>query len=124
MWGPKKTQVRPSGDDVGVHVRNVIDSVIASPDSQTFKLVMVQKKSWDDVDLATRELAAKIDLYLEYLESGRFYTDRPDAVGKTVYIELWCFAMPTGPFRENIERFHEAVVERGFEMKLHVTLVD
>jgi hypothetical protein len=119
-WSQKKKQFPSQEGEVGLHVPNVIDYIWTSPDGQEFSIVMIQQTPWTGSDLEAKQLVDKTNLYVNYVESGQFHKDRPDAVGKKFHLALDAPTAPLPMLAQGIASIQEILAKRGIEFKLNI----
>lgn len=73
-----------------------IDSVTLSADGSTYHLLMTEDRLFEDSDEQFRQLMEKFNSYAEFLQTGQFYDQFPQAREKALAVRLVCRNEPVG----------------------------
>jgi len=80
----------------------VIDLVSVDPLTGVVCLSMVEEREWGDEGKLLPDLQAKLNTYLEYIESGQLRFDYPDLVKNPITFRLHYMHEPSAREREFI----------------------
>lgn len=73
-----------------------VDSISRTPDGNSYTLLMVEDRPFEDSDERFHQLLEKINAYMLYVQGGQFYEDYPEARGKRLQVRLVCYDEPVG----------------------------
>lgn len=76
---------------------DTIDIVASRPDSDVVQLVIADHLAWDDIDAHTRQLQAKINTYIAFVESGQLSRLKEPAIPPSPVIRIVIAAQHTPP---------------------------
>jgi hypothetical protein len=100
----------------------VIDGVLASPDEQTYVILMTEDRPFRDSTEQIDQLVEKINTYASYIESGQLWNDHPRARGKRLEVLMVCWDPPEQEeYRELVHR--AAVLFSALGAELHVEVL-
>ena len=97
---------------------NQVDVVSLTPDSSTIVLSLVETRPWDAKGENLLDLQAKLNTYLDFIESGQLIQKYPQAKGKKIVLRLQYSFAPNAQALEFIElakRKYLAPASIGFE---------
>lgn len=95
-----------------------VDVVSLTPDGSTIVLSLVETRPWDTKGEHLLDLQAKLNTYLDFIESGQLFQKYPQAKGKKVLFRLQSTFAPSAQaleFVEIIKRNYLAPASIGFE---------
>jgi hypothetical protein len=122
--GKQDSERGADDDEVGVHVKDVIDYVFINRDKREVAVVMIQQTPWSDPAKETLQLADKVNLYVEYVRSGQLFKDWPEARGKKVYLSIDTLTPPEGVIAKNIAKLQEIVAKHSLDLRVKVLTED
>ena len=94
---------------------NRIDIVGEHPDGTRVLLVIVDELDWSDVDAHERALQAKVNAYLEFIESGQLVETAPSAGhGAKIEIRLVLRHQPNARGQDFLERVGKFLEQEGY----------
>lgn len=101
---------------------DTVDIVAARPDSDVVQLVIADHLAWDDVDAHTRQLQAKINTYIAFVESGQLSRLEEPPIPRSPVIRIVIAAQhaPPDAAAEFLDRARAflAGMEIGLEVKI------
>lgn len=101
---------------------NTVDIVAGRPDSDVVQLVIADHLAWDDLDTHTRQLQAKINTYVAFVESGQLSRLKEPPIPRLpiVYIVIAAQHAPPDAAAEFLDRARAflATMEIGLEVKV------
>jgi hypothetical protein len=101
---------------------DTVDIVAARPDSNVVQLVIVDHLAWDDLDAHTRQLQAKINTYIAFVESGQLSRLKEPPIPRLPIVRIVIAAQhaPPDAAAEFLDRARAflARMEIGLEVKV------
>lgn len=103
----------------------VIDLVTAEADGSEYRLVLVENRPFTDSPERCDQLAAKLDAYLDFVDSGGFLDQFPRAAGRPVAFELNCGNRPAGPLAAQVlSMAADRMADRDIRLVINVLPLD
>jgi hypothetical protein len=107
---------KPNKRQVGIRNQSVIDSVSCDKETQRATLNMIEDRFWSDLDLDAwgREIMAKANLYLSYIDE-RLFSDYPQLARESPEILLTCVHYPPPPVVVKLRKLKLLLKQEGVE---------
>jgi hypothetical protein len=105
---------------VSVENPNVIDAVGTDRVTGDVVLTITDHLEWDDGDEHVLVLQAKINRYLDFIQSGELLEQYPKAQGKRVRMELICRFSPSARGTRFLTRAQEVIEGGGWTFSWRV----
>jgi len=103
---------------------NKVDIIATRPGSSTVKLVITDHLEWGDFDTHAGMLQAKINTYLEFIESGQLKRAMPPNMqNETVSIVVALQHSPSAAAEKFLEDVRVFLANSGVHFEIDVTLV-
>ncbi|MEU5876582.1 DUF6572 domain-containing protein [Spirillospora sp. NPDC047279] len=74
-----------------------VDEITATDDGSSYTLVMVETRPFEMSERQTDQLLAKINSYLDIIQSGKLVERFPEMAGKEIKVRLVCMDEPSHP---------------------------
>ena len=87
-----------------------IDIIGISKDRTAVVMVISDHLDWSDEHAYLQQLQDKLNGYLEYIESGQLLSERPDAAGMSIVIDVYALYEPTPAGLEFYELARDALL--------------
>ena len=101
---------------------DVVDVIGTEQNTGIVALTICDHLTWDDPNAHLSLLAAKINRYFGFIESGELVDAYPSALGKTVRIDVICKHAPVDTVRDFIRNANNVAAEYGATITLtHAT---
>jgi hypothetical protein len=86
----------PAPEERGVHNPRVVDLISGAPADGAVELLMLERRPWGSDPLQLRQLEAKFNAYLGYVQLGYLVRDYPQYAERRVRFRLACAGEPAG----------------------------
>jgi hypothetical protein len=104
----------------GVHNPRVVDLIRLDPDADEVELLMLEPRPWGGDREQLRQLEAKFNSYLGYVQTGQLARDYPQYVGRRVRFRLECAAPPMGEAAGMLSAMREFAEREGVGFAVEV----
>jgi hypothetical protein len=98
----------------------VVDFIGIERSSGTIALTISDHLEWDNSDEHLLVLQAKINRYLDFIESGELLQSYPKSAGKSVRIDVLCKYHPCEKAKRFLEHAREIIECAGFSFSWRV----
>ena len=99
---------------------NTIDIIGFEELSGTVRMIMTEHREWLDIPQMLLQLAAKVDAYLHYVESGQLIAEEPNYLGRPVVLDLHCLFAPPPEMLPPLRHVKETLAESNVGFGVHL----
>ena len=104
----------------GVHNSRVVDLVAEDSERDEVVLTMLERRSWDSDPEQLRQLEAKFNAYLSYVQGGHLAQQYPQYEGRLVCFHLDCAERPRGDAEKMIRSMTNFAEAEGIRLVVRV----
>lgn len=104
----------------GVHNPRVVDLIAHDPERDEVVLTLLEQRAWDSHPEQLRELEAKFNAYLTYVQGGHLAQQYPQYEGLLVCFQLDCAEPPRGEAEQMIRAMMNFAEGEGIRLLVRV----
>jgi hypothetical protein len=102
---------------MGLEDSSTVDAVGVERESGAFVLTLLDSWTWDEPEHHLMALQAKLEAYLDFIESGEIYSACPDAREKEIVIDVISRVSLPAEGTELLERLVTVAGEMGVRVR-------
>ncbi len=104
----------------GVHNPRVVDLIRLDADADAVELLMLEQRPWGGNPEQLRQLEAKFNSYLGYVQTGQLARDYPQYAGRRVRFRLECASAPTGEAASMLSAMRDFAAGEGLDFAVEI----